>query len=115
MKIDTVTENDPRRDQLYAILLAATETAGESLKITGISFVLAGINLWFQELAEVDKKQTAKMFQALSDMASGKTSFENAEKRRHDAARALMAIVDQMMEEERAKAQGGQEAPNPTQ
>jgi len=72
---------------------------GDGKKGSGFSFVMLGMRLWAQELAEIDKEATRQFMDAIRDIATldGDTAIANAENKRRAAFDKLSATL-QLME-----------------
>lgn len=102
-----VEEQISARATAHQVLLAATITACDELKCSGISFIIMGTNLWLMELAELDPRATIKMLDAMSvliDPKASDTKKEWAEKKRKAAVDKLFAAADLMTSQAEGKA-----------
>lgn len=72
-------------------LIKTTERFSRKTKISGVSFVLIGIQVWWNELREENSAACADLFRAMADLAEARTHEQkvNAEDRRQDAVEAL--------------------------
>lgn len=84
-------------------LYRATERFSKKTKISGISFVILGVRLWWEELAEINPVSTADYFRALADLIEAPTHEAklNAEGRRRDAVERLIHGVRHIIEKEK--------------
>lgn len=83
-------------------LLAATDAGAREIGATGCAFVIIGVGVWAQELAELDGRATAKFLRAIADIydpASNENRRRRADKDRSQAVRALYAALDLEMAE----------------
>ncbi|MGH3053385.1 MAG: hypothetical protein ACRDL7_00220 [Gaiellaceae bacterium] len=80
-------------------LYEATKRFSEKSKISGVSFVLAGVRMWWEELNEINTVSTADYFRALADLAEarGHEAKMNAEDRRRDAVERLIRGAGQII------------------
>ncbi|OWU80453.1 hypothetical protein ATO1_08900 [Phaeobacter sp. 22II1-1F12B] len=77
--------------------MAVTEEGAKNIGCTGASFVILGLGIWAEELAELDGKASAQMLRALADLydpTSNQPKKFNAEKKRRSAVDRLLAAVD---------------------
>lgn len=72
-------------------LVKTTERFARKTKISGASFVLIGIQVWWNELREENPAACADLFRAMADLAEAQThdQLANAEDRRRDAVDTL--------------------------
>jgi hypothetical protein len=93
---------DRMREIAYTYLLACTEKASEAIGCTGASFVILGVGIWANELAELDARAARQMFDALGDLFDPSASDRkkaHAERRRRAAVNKLLAAVNLAMSE----------------
>lgn len=79
-------------------LYEAAKRFTKNTKISGVSFVLAGIRFWWEELVEINPVSAGDYFRALADLAEARTHEQkmNAEGRRRDAVERLITGVKHM-------------------
>lgn len=85
-------------------LFEATKRFAENTKVSGVSFVLIGMQLWWQELCEINPVSAADYLRALADLSEARTHEAklNAEKRRVDAVERLIRGAGQIIDAEKA-------------
>lgn len=86
-----------QREIAYAHLIECTTQGARSIGCTGASFVILGLRIWAQELAELDGKASAQMLRALADIFDPSSNHKkklHAEKKRRAAVQRLLAAVD---------------------
>lgn len=86
-------------------LYKATKRFTKNTKISGVSFVLMGVRMWWEELMEINPVAAADYFRALADLgeARGHDAKVNAEERRADAVQRLIHGVAHMPEMKNGK------------
>lgn len=89
------------RHELYE----ATKRFSETTHISGVSFVLGGVRVWWEELNEINPVSTADYFRALADLAEarGHEAKMNAEDRRRDAVERLIRGAAKLADAEERK------------
>lgn len=107
--IRCVTGDEERtvREIVNKHLIDCTIAGATELGCTGASFVALGVGMWAAEMAELDGKATAQFLRALADMVEPGRSREEkqeAEARRQQAVKRLMAAVDLMMNDAEGRA-----------
>lgn len=82
-------------------LFEATKRFSEKSKVSGVSFLLLGTRLWWEEMCEINPVSTADYFRALADLAEARSEQAklNAEGRRRDAVERLIRGVAHMEKE----------------
>jgi len=81
----------------YDHLRECTKKGAQATGTTGASFVILGLAIWTDELAELDYRATAQMLDALTILYDPKAppkKKEHAERRRRAAVAKLLAQVD---------------------
>lgn len=83
-----------------AELYKATRRFTKKTKITGVSFVLLGVRLWWEELCEINPVAASDYLRALADLGEAREheAKVNAEERRADAVQRLIHGVAHMPE-----------------
>lgn len=86
------------RHELYE----ATNRFCQNTKISGVSFVLAGVRMWWEELVEINPVSASDYFRALADLAEARTDDAkmNAENRRRDAVSQLIHGASDLIDKE---------------
>lgn len=82
-------------------LFEATKRFTKKTKISGVSFVLMGVRMWWEELCEINPVAAADYLRALADLGEAPTHETkiNAEERRADAVQRLIHGVAHMPKE----------------
>lgn len=86
-------------------LVKTTERFSRKTKISGASFVLIGIQVWWNELRQENPSACADLFRAMADLAEARTheQLANAEDRRRDAVDALFRSLHASQSKEKSK------------
>lgn len=86
-------------------LFKATKRFTRKTKITGVSFVLMGVRMWWEELMEINPVAAADYLRALADLGEAREheAKVNAEERRADAVQRLIHGVAHMPEMKNGK------------
>lgn len=94
-EVARIVENGVRHE-----LFKATKRFTKNTKISGVSFVLMGVRMWWEELCEINPVAAADYLRALADLgeARGHDAKANAEERRADAVQRLIHGVAHMPE-----------------
>lgn len=86
-------------------LVKTTERFARKTKISGASFVLIGIQVWWNELRQENTAACADLFRAMADLAEAQTHEQlvNAEDRRRDAVDTLFRSLHANQAKEQSK------------
>lgn len=88
------------RQLAYDHLCSVTEQGAKALGCTGASFVILGIGIWAQEIAELDPKAAAQMLRSIADIydpAVNDTGKARAERKRRAAVNRIFNALDLQM------------------
>lgn len=90
-------EQDRLREKMSGVMLEVTQYGAQQMGMTGVSFVVSGLQHWLTELHALDAAETSKFLHALGDFYDPKASDvkrDHAERKRRNAVDKIFAALD---------------------